>query len=109
MSQTKPKTSSGGPSQEQKIWGVAAYLWVLSLVVLVARKNDPYVRFHANQGVLLLALWVVFLLMPPLQIAVILIALVGIFKAFQGEEWEIPVIGMYAAKLGDWLVKTLKV
>ena len=105
--------SSTSPSSDQKLWAVAGYLWILSLAVLAAKKDDAYIRFHANQGALLFLLWVIFLIVPVLgwllQILLFVAAIIGIVKAFQGERWELPVLGPYAVKLGDWLIKTLKV
>lgn len=100
------------PNSEQKIWAAASYLWILSLVVLTARKKNDYIRFHANQGVLLFVISVASILLGPLtmivNIIVAIAAIMGIINALKGEKWEIPVIGQFATKLGDWLVKTLK-
>ncbi len=105
MTETKSKQS---PSEE-KIWAAVSYLWILSLV---ARKNNPFVRFHASQGALLFALSIIFMLIPGigwlLNILIGIAAIIGIIKALQGEKWEIPVVGQFAIKFADWLVKTLK-
>lgn len=37
-----------------------------------------------------------------------IVALIGMYRAFQGEKWEVPLIGRFATQTGDWLVKTLK-
>lgn len=42
------QNNSGRPNTEQKIWAVASYLWILSVVVLAARTKNQYIRFHAN-------------------------------------------------------------
>ena len=99
--------------QEAKIWAAVSYLWILSLVVLAARKNNEYVRFHANQGVLLFVLSVIFMLIPGLgwllNIVIGIIAIVGIIKAWKGEKWSLPVVGGMAKSFGDWIIKTLKI
>src|SRR3989344_3230174 len=100
------------PSQEAKFWGAVSYLWVLSLVALAARKNNPYVRFHASQGALLFVLSIIFMLIPGigwlLNILIGIAAIVGIIKALQGEKWEVPVLGGFAVQFGNWIIKTLK-
>lgn len=100
------------PNTEQKIWAAASYLWILSLVVLAARNKNDYIRFHANQGSLLFLVTILSLLLGPvgmlLNIIVVIAALMGIFKAMQGEKWELPIIGKMAAGLGNWIIKTLK-
>ena len=90
---------------DDKIWGVVAYLWILSLVALAARKNNEFVRFHANQGVLLFVVSIVTMVLGPIGMLINLLiavaAIVGIFKALQGEKWVIPGVGGFAKKLGD--------
>jgi len=99
--------------QEEKIWSAISYLWILSLVVLAARKNNNYIRFHANQGLLLFVLSLVFFITGPfvmiLNLILGIITIFGIIKALQGERWELPVVGSFAKSLGDWVVKTLKI
>ncbi len=110
-------------SNDQKAWGVLSYLWIVSIVALVMKKNDDFIRFHANQGLLLFVCSVVVMLVQRLagwpgyflynllnllNLVILIVAVIGIVKAWQGEKWEIPVIGQYAKGLGDWIVKTFK-
>lgn len=111
MTQQKSPQSSQ-PNSEEKIWGAVSYLWILSLVVLAARKKNEFIRFHANQGILLFIISVAALILGPigmlLNILIVIVSITGIIKALKGETWTIPVVGQFAAKIGDWLVKTLK-
>ena len=97
---------------EQKIWAAISYVWILSLISLLARKNDGYIRFHANQGILLLALSL-FVWFPVvgwmLGILIGVLSIIGIIQAFMGVRWELPVIGKWAPKFAEWVIKTLKV
>ncbi|HLC89926.1 MAG TPA: hypothetical protein VJG65_03120 [Patescibacteria group bacterium] len=97
---------------EKRVWAAAGYLWILSLVVLAARKDNDFVRFHASQGSLLFVISVVLWFIPMLgwllNIIVMIAAIVGIIKALQGEKWELPILGGAAKSFGDWLIKTLK-
>lgn len=36
-----------------KIYSVLAYIWLLWIIGLVADKNNPRVKFHVNQGIIL--------------------------------------------------------
>lgn len=105
MAQAKKAT------QEEKIWGAVSYVWVLSLVALAARKNNPYVRFHANQGFLLFLISLVWwfpVFGQILAIIAVILAIIGLVKALQGEKWEIPLIGSFAKKVGGWFINTIK-
>lgn len=99
-------------SQEDKIWGVVGYLWILSFVALAARKNNDFVRFHASQGALLFVISVVLMFVPMLgwllNVLVLIAAVIGLFKAAQGEKWQVPVIGNLAKNFGDWIIVKLK-
>lgn len=98
---------------EQKFWAAAGYLWIISLVVLAARKNEEFIRFHANQGLLLFVLSVIFVFIPIvgwfLNVIVAIAAITGIVKALNGEKWPLPLLAEPAVKLSDWLIKTLKI
>lgn len=99
-------------TSEQKVWGAVSYLWILSLVALAARKNSPYVRFHANQGVLLFLVSVVSMVLGPIgvlvNVVVAVAAIMGIIKSLQGQKWELPGVSGIAQNLGNWIVKILK-
>ncbi|MFA6421792.1 MAG: hypothetical protein WCV92_00070 [Candidatus Buchananbacteria bacterium] len=97
---------------EERIWGAASYLWVLSLVVLAARKDDEYVRFHANQGVFLFIISLIMIFIPILgwiiNVIILIFCIVGLVKSLKGERWQLPLVSDIAQKFGDWIVKTIK-
>ncbi len=82
--------------------GALAYVLgpVTGIFFLVTNK-DPFVRFHAAQstlvlGILLILRWATFLLFPlPMIISVVAFTLwlILIYKAWQGDKWEVPFIG----------------
>ncbi len=91
--------------------GALAYvLGPVTGVVFLVLEKDAFVRFHAMQSivvfvVLFLLQWV-FGLTIVLLVLVPLISLFGfvlwlmlIYKAWQGEEWEVPVLGKYVRRL----------
>src|SRR3990167_10687757 len=78
-------------------------------VVFYVLEKDPYVRFHAMQSIvvfvaLFVLQWVFGLtlillpLVPLLSILGFVLWLLLIYKAWQGNEWEVPVLGKYARK-----------
>jgi len=99
-------------SQDDKVWGVISYLWILSLVALAVKKDNGFVRFHANQGALLFVISFVGII--PLfgwliNVFVFIFAIVAMVKAYNGEKWELPLVAGAAKDFGDWLVKVLKI
>lgn len=82
---------------------------VTGILFLILEK-DKFVRFHAMQSIVVLGgLWVVSwilpftivlaLLVPIIWVITFILWLVLIYKAWQGEEWEVPVLGKIARNL----------
>lgn len=79
--------------------------WITGIVFLLIEK-DPFVRFHAMQSVITFgALTVIsfvpvigWLLTPVIGIVAFVLWLVLIFKAYQGEEFKLPIVGEFAKK-----------
>jgi uncharacterized membrane protein len=91
--------------------GALAYVLgpVTGIIFLIIEK-DPFVRFHAMQSTVVFV--ALFVLQWVLGITIILFplsALIGIvsfvlwliliYKAWQGQEWEVPVLGKIAKNL----------
>lgn len=79
-------------------------------VIFLVLEKDPYVRFHAMQSIVVFVVlfvlqWVLGLtlvllpLVPLISILGFILWLLLIYKAWQGQEWEVPVLGKYARKL----------
>jgi uncharacterized membrane protein len=105
MSTTKKIT------QDDRVWGALSYLWILSIFVLAMKKDDEYIRFHANQGALLFVASLVGII-PVLgwflSIIICILMVLGIAKAYNGEKWELPIGANVAKDFGGWLVEKLK-
>lgn len=78
-------------------------------VVFILLEKDPYVKFHAMQSIVVFASlfvlqWILVLtvILAPLSGLLIIIGfvlwLILIYKAWKGEEWEVPFLGKYARK-----------
>lgn len=89
---------------------VISYLWIFCFVPLLFKQDDPYIQFHAKQGVVLALAW--FLLhvvgiVPILGWVIYFVGwpilavvnLVAIIKAWSGEQWKIPYLYDYVAYL----------
>ena len=80
--------------------------WVSGLIFLLIEKEDQDIRFHAMQstitfGILTIASMVPligWILSPLVMILAFILWLVLIIKAYQGERFELPLIGPFARK-----------
>src|SRR5688572_25510755 len=91
--------------------GALAYAlgWITGVAFLLMERDSRFVRFHALQSALafgaLSALWMVslsipifgwlmaFVVIPPVSIVLWLIMM---FKAYQGERFKLPIVGEMA-------------
>lgn len=89
---------------------ILSYLSILVLVPLLAAKNSPFARFHANQGLLLLILsvsstilngilstvhlgWIGWIVSSVIGIFTFVCMILGIVNAAQGRAVRLPIIG----------------
>ncbi len=91
--------------------GALAYvLGPITGVIFLIIDKDPFVKFHAIQSIvvfvaLFLLQWVLGLtlillpLVPLVGIVSFVLWLVLIYKAWQGQEWEVPVLGKITRNL----------
>jgi len=88
---------------DSNLMGALSYLWLLSVVMLLVKKEDPYVQFHAKQGVVLFAaslvLWIIPVVGWLLNIAVTVAVIIGFIKALQGEKYRLPIVADLADKI----------
>ncbi|MBN1892356.1 MAG: DUF4870 domain-containing protein [Clostridiales bacterium] len=88
----------------KKLYCILAYIFILWLVGLIQMKEDPDVKFHVNQGIVLsiagVALGVIaaipvlgWILAPIGSIVLLVFAIMGIVAANNGEQKELPLIG----------------
>ena len=95
-------------SSEEKLWAALSYIWVLSVVALLIKK-EPFIHNHAKQGFLIfVGECVVFIPVIGLLIGwftgiiSFILAVVGFINAVEGKEWKVPIIG-------EWWDKTIKI
>ena len=103
------KTSSG---MNQNIAGLLCYVagWITGLIFFLIEKENRFVRFHAMQSiitfggltVLSIALGMIpfvnLVLLPILGLLQLILWIVLMVKAYQGQLFKLPVIGDMAEK-----------
>lgn len=103
------KTSSG---MNQNVAGLLCYLagWITGLIFFLIEKENRFVRFHAMQSIItfgsLTVLFMVlgfipilgWMVMPILGILQVILWIILMVKAYQGELFKLPVIGEIAEK-----------
>lgn len=104
----KPQKSGTGLPKNTSA-ALSYVLGPLTGIVFFILEKDPFVRFHAMQSILVFtsifilqiivsATFILFFIVPLISIFAFILWLVLIYKAWQGEEWEVPILGKYARK-----------
>lgn len=97
------KSSSKGKNITMAIIAYIAFF----IPLLTDAKNDPFVKFHVKQGLVLFIGWVVLgvigsfawglgPIISLLDLGLSILMLIGILSAAKGEEKPLPLIGQYA-------------
>lgn len=96
---------------KQKNTGMAIVAYLIFFIPLLTEsKNDPFVKFHVKQGLVLFLAWIAltifsmvpvigWVLGPILSLGLLVLMVIGILNAVNGESKELPLIGQYAAKI----------
>ena len=115
LNNTADTTNQFAPDdiEKNKIMAILAYLSWLVLVPIIAAKNSPFARFHANQGLVLaisefVALFVIgiFKKLPVIgwifslagslvSLACFVLMILGIINAANGRAKELPIVGKF--------------
>lgn len=86
------------------LMGILAYLGPLVIVALILGKHDPFVKFHIKQGLVVLSLevivwilssiiWPLWMFINLINLAALVLSVVGIINVVQKKEAELPLVG----------------
>ena len=110
MDTPKPSTSETPAKSQNTLMGALSYLGILVIIPLISdAKNDPFVKFHIKQGLVLLIAYIItgIIRSAPilgwpvgslLGLACAILMIIGIIHVLYGRMHELPVIGKFASK-----------
>lgn len=103
-------------ANNNKVYGILSYIGILFIIPLLAAKESPFAKFHANQGLVafltqlivhaagtaLCALFAAIhlgglaaIVGPLVSLASLALSVIGIIYAAQGKAKELPIIGKF--------------
>ena len=92
----KKKKKTVAPNDDEKLLAAISYFWILALLILVSKREDPYVSFHAKQGAVLFFASIlcgfVPVIGPGLEVVILLLMFWGFKNALSGEKYAIPLV-----------------
>lgn len=96
-------------ANDKVVMGILSYLGPLVLIPLIMKKDDPFVKFHIKQGLVLLVmeaiLWVlssmIFMwsfwpIYRIVHLGLLILSVIGLVNATQGKEKELPLVGGFS-------------
>ncbi|MBX9765103.1 hypothetical protein K2X83_00485 [Patescibacteria group bacterium] len=94
-------------ADNSKLMAALAYIGPLVIVSYIVAKDNPFVKFHIKQGLVLLVievalwflggmLWAFLPLLGIVNLALFVLAVIGIMNAVNKKEQELPLIGTLA-------------
>jgi len=108
--ETAPRPAPSGGKKNVGM-AVLCYLGILVLIPLLTEaKNDPFVKFHIKQGLVLLIFEVILSVAAAIPIVgwivgsvgwiiSLVLFIMGLVNAIGGVEKELPIIGKYGSKI----------
>ncbi|TXK71250.1 DUF4870 domain-containing protein [Paenibacillus sp. N3.4] len=87
--------------------GMAILAYILFFIPLIAAKDSKFAWYHANQGLTLFLVMIIlnvvlsmipflgFILLPFVNLGLVILAVLGIVAAAQGQVKPLPIIGGY--------------
>lgn len=100
-----PQSSPPPQMNNSQIMGILAYLGPLVIVSYLMGKDDPFVKFHIKQGLVLFAIevvvWVLsgmfffgfWQLLQLINLATLILSIMGIVHVVRHEQKEVPIVG----------------
>ena len=100
--------------QNGKLMGILSYIGILVLIPILVEKNNRFVKFHANQGLVLFIVNIIYNIAVKIVVSIlaiiglagivstilglvgwvfVILAIIGIVNVCQGKAKELPVIG----------------
>jgi uncharacterized membrane protein len=92
--------------EENKAIACLSYIWILFLVPLLAKRDSKFAQFHAKQGLVLFIVEIIgtlFFWIPLigwlLWLVLVIVSIIGIIKALNGEWWKMPFVYEWSKKI----------
>jgi len=93
--------------QNNSLMAAIAYVGPLVILSYLIAKDEPFVKFHIKQGLVLfvievaiwvlsMILWFLFPLYWLIDLAILVLSIIGIINAVQGKEKALPFVGGYS-------------
>lgn len=105
-----PQNAQAGMDAANKnmLMGILSYIGPLIIIPYIVAKDDPFVKFHIKQGLVLFVIeaavwvlsmvlaWQLAILINLVNLVTIVLSIIGIVNVVQGKEKELPFVGTFS-------------
>jgi len=104
-----------GDFEKKRVIAALGYIPFLCFLPFIMKDKSDFLAFHARQGLVITLAAVIMAVIGPILVIFVpivgpiiamclntvlaLLIIVGALKAYQGEMWELPVVGGYAKNI----------
>jgi len=92
--------------ESSRLVAALSYIWILFLIPLLLKRDSKFAQFHAKQGLVLFVIELIATLIMwiPLVgwllfVIIIILAVAGVIRAYNGEWWKMPYIYNWSEKI----------
>lgn len=104
---SEPSHGATVSASKNVLMAALSYLGPLVIVSYLTSKDDPFVKFHIKQGLVLLVIevavwflgstmWQLWALLNLINLGTFILSIVGIVHAVRGQEKELPLVGSFS-------------
>lgn len=113
--QPQAERSDAHETEKKRVIAALGYIPFLCFLPMIIRDKGEFLIFHARQGFVITLLSIVLAILGPaltifvpfigplialaFNTVLALLILIGAWKAYQGEMWELPYVGEYAKNI----------
>lgn len=90
------------PTTDRNLMAALSYVWILSIVMIVMKREDAFIQLHAKQALVLFLLSLLgFIPLLGWLIAGLAIVgmIIGFINAWQGREYHLPYVYGWSQKI----------
>ncbi|MFH0952324.1 MAG: DUF4870 domain-containing protein [Patescibacteria group bacterium] len=89
--------------EDNKVMAAISYIWIVSLIMMLVKKDSKFVQHHAKQGFILWIASIIFWFIPVLgwilNLLVLVFVIIGFIQSLNGAWWKAPLISELAEKI----------
>lgn len=105
--ESEQKTSPEPTEDNNMVMGILAYLGILVIIPFLVARDNPFVKYHIQQGLVLAVCWIGLMVLSSMiwmfypiislvQLGLLVLSIIGIVNVVQKKQVPLPLLGGFA-------------